>query len=95
MGQLRKKAKALSELVREGDRDAASELLQHSVRLGHGKLALRRLYIAQAMGAAVSEDDLRFCLEVFAKLPREMTHAMAEEERRKAARYMKRKKTDG
>jgi hypothetical protein len=95
MGQLRKKAKALSVRVREGDRDAASELLQHSVRLGHGKLALRRLFLARAMGAAVSEVDLRFCLSISNKLPREMTKAMAEEERRKAARYMKRKKTDG
>jgi hypothetical protein len=47
------------------------------------------------MGAAVSEVDLRFCLSISNKLPREMTKAMAEEERRKAARYMKRKKTDG
>jgi hypothetical protein len=81
--------------VREGDRDAASELLQHSVRLGHGKLALRRLFLARAMGAAVSEFDLRFCLSISKKLPLEMTDEIAEEERRKAARYMKRRKTDG
>lgn len=95
MGQLRKKAKALSQRVREGDRDAAVELLQHSVKLGHGKLALRRLFLARAMGAAVPNDDLRCCLSIFHKLPRATTDAMAAEEHRKAARYMKRKKTDG
>lgn len=95
MGQLRKKAQDLSQRVREGDRDAASELLRHSVKPGHGKLALRRLFLARAMGAIVSEEDLRYCLGVSKKLPHEKTHAIAEEERHKAARYIKRKNTDG
>lgn len=86
MGQLRKKTKALTERVREGDADAAIELLQHSVRLGHSKLALRRLFLTQFMGAAVVSDDLRFCLSILNRLPRVVTGAMAEDECLRAGR---------
>ena len=95
MGQLRKKAKALSVRIREGDSDAASELLKHSVSLGHGKLALRRYFLARAMGAVIAEDAKRYCDSLSVGLPNEVSGAMAREERRKALHYMKRKKEDG
>lgn len=95
MGQLRKQAKALSVRVKEGDADAASELLEHSVRLGHGKLALRRFFLARGMGATVSKEAERYCRAVLAKLPTGAAEAIEDEERRRAHRYMKRKTSDG
>jgi len=95
MRQLRKKAKELSERVRKGDADAASELLQHSVRLGHSKLALRRFLLANAMGAEIADNDLQYCASVYAQLPRSVSEAMAEDEKRKAMLYLNRKKSNG
>lgn len=94
MGQLRKQAKALSARVKEGDA-AAAELLSHSVKLGHGKLAVRRFLLAQAMGATVPKDDAAHCVAVLDHLPCGVIETMEKEEGQKARRYMKRTKSDG
>lgn len=95
MGQLRKQAQALSARVRQGDADAAVALLGHSVQLGHGKLALRRLLLARAMGATVPAEYVRYCAAMLDRLQNHVIEAMAAEERRRALRYTKRTTADG
>lgn len=94
MGQLRKQARALSARVREGDPDAASALLSHSVRLGHGRLALRRGFLACAMGARLSQEDARYCADILGTLSRETARDMADEERQRALRYLNKRTAD-
>lgn len=94
MGQLRKRVRALSAQVREGDPDAASALLSHSVRLGHGRLAARRGLLACAMGARVSQEDARYCADILGTLPREAVRTMAAEEKQKALRYLQKRIPD-
>ncbi len=94
MGQLRKQAKALSARVKAGDGDAAVALLAHSVGLGHGKLALRRLFLARAMGAAVPDEHTRYCTVILERLRHDVVEAMAAEENRRARGYIAGKTSD-
>jgi len=95
MGQLRKQAQALSARVRLGDADAAVALLGHSVQLGHGKLAIRRLFLAHAMGAAVPHEYARYCAAILDRFQRHVIETMAAEEARRAVSYTNRKTADG
>lgn len=94
MGRLRKTAKALSRRARQGDVEAARALLSHSVRLGHRKLAVRRLFLALAMGARNLGEEARYCRSVAAALSPEALRKMAEEARRDARLYACGRKAD-
>lgn len=91
MGQLRKEAQALAVRVRSGDAEAARALLAHSVRQGHGKLALRRLFIAQAMGVAELDEFRDHCAGVLASLPQETADRIARDAAALAETYLRRK----
>lgn len=95
MGQLRKQAQALSARVRQGDADAAVALLGHSVQLGHGKLAIRRMFLAHAMGATVPNEYARYCAAMLDRFQRHVIEAMAAEEAHRALRYASRRTADG
>ncbi|MBU9698977.1 hypothetical protein GU927_014095 [Rhodobacteraceae bacterium HSP-20] len=87
MGQLRKQAKALSLQARRGDVSAARQLLSHSVRMGHRNLAVRRLFLALAMGARNVEHEARYCAEIISVLPDETIRKMMAEARCNADIY--------
>lgn len=91
MGKLRQAARALSQKVRQGDPDAARELLSHSVRMGHEKLALRRYFIAVCLGARDLADEERYCTGVAATLPAESVRRMAAEASTEAKTYAERR----
>lgn len=79
MGQLRKKVKELSCRVRDGDVDAAQKLFVHSVQMGHGRLAVRRLMLVHAMGAKIPDEHANYCATILASLPPGTIRKMAEE----------------
>jgi hypothetical protein len=88
VSQLRKKVKELSGRVREGDVEAVQELFLHSVQMGHRRLAVRRLMLAQAMGAEVQEKDVHYCADILVTLPPGTAQKMADEAQRRATRYL-------
>lgn len=92
MGQLRKKVKELSCRARYGDVGAAQDLFVHSVQMGHGRLAVRRLMLVYAMGAKVQAQDAHYCANILASLPPGTARKMAEEAQRTAKLYLKRRK---
>jgi len=94
MGQLRVQAKILSMQVREGDALAANALLEHSVKLGHGNLALRRFFLARAMGATIPDEAELYCSGVLNNLSLDAVVKIAQEEYVKALSYKKRRKRD-
>ena len=86
MGQARQHTKDLSERVRKGDRDAATQLLSHSVRLGHRRLAVRRLFFAHAIGAKIDADDVAYCAKLLDDLPFEAIRDLAGDAQAQARR---------
>lgn len=94
MSQLRKRVKELSHQVRQGDTKAAAALLSHSVRLGHDRLAIRRLFLAHAMGAQICEQDARYCLSVLSDLSPDTLSQMASDARQLSRIYSARRAAD-
>ena len=90
MGQLRKKAKELSCRVRDGDVDAAQKLFVHSVQMGHGRLAVRRLMLVHAMGAKIEDRHVHYCANILALLPHGTARKMAKEAQRDANIFLSR-----
>lgn len=95
MGQLRTQAKALSAQVKEGDALAAKALLEHSVKLRHGNLAVRRFFLARGMGASIPDNAKLYCSSVLKNLSLDAVVKIAQEEYLKALTYKKRRKRDG
>lgn len=95
MGQLRKKARHLSERVRQGDTDAASALLDHSIELGHAKLTLHRFFLAHAMGARIDTDQIRHCAPLLRGMSREVAEDIAAVQARNAKLYLGRSAKSG
>ncbi len=60
-----KQAKRMKEQVKAGDVIAARALVGCSVRLGHAVFAVRRFFLAQAMGAVVAGKDRTYCALLF------------------------------
>lgn len=52
----------------EHARNSALELLDHSVRWGHGRLALHRLAVAVSVGAPVRQEQWTYCQGVYARI---------------------------
>ncbi len=50
--------------TRLGDAEAAVELLRHSVRCRHRKLAFRRYFLAVELGAVITGKDLQYLREI-------------------------------
>lgn len=88
MGQLRRKIRALSAQTRMGDTDAAGKLLNHSVQFRHGRLAVRRFFLAKEMGAFIHGDDERYCLSLINKMPAVLLQEIIVDSRRKARKYL-------
>ncbi len=56
-------------------REAALELLRHSLDLGHRKLSLKRLEDAVNCGAALEDEDLHRCAELALRVSDARVHA--------------------
>jgi len=54
----------LKRQCRQGDAQAAMALLDHSVRCGHRRLALRRFFVAWDLGARNAFEHLHYCKRV-------------------------------
>ena len=78
-----------------GDGQAARDLLRHSVRLGHSRLAIRRFFLARAMGMVVPEDDERYCAAILTRLPPDTVEKMVLDARWEAQKYLNGKSPDG
>ncbi|MCP1199509.1 hypothetical protein [Notoacmeibacter sp. MSK16QG-6] len=74
----RKEIRALKRLVRRGDSNAALRLLEHSVRCGHKRLALRRLFVALALGSDEARQYIGYCNEVSLEFGPEALRALRE-----------------
>ena len=79
MGRQRQHARTLSARARAGDAIAARDLLAHNIRLGHGRLSLRRFFVAQALGAPGLAAFQRYCEDVAATLSTDQLAAVAVE----------------
>ena len=79
MGRQRQHARTLSARARAGDAMAARDLLAHSIRLGHGRLSLRRFFLAQALGAPDLTAFQPYCEDVAATLSTDQRAAITVE----------------
>ena len=91
MSQLRRRVKELSLQMRQGDAGAAAALLSHSVRMGHEQLAVRRLFLAHAMGAEICEQDARYCLGLISDLSPDTLTQIASDTSRLSRTYIARR----
>ncbi|AJE48685.1 hypothetical protein P73_3970 [Celeribacter indicus] len=57
----RDEIRQLKRKCRERNADAALVLLEHSIRCGHRRLALRRLFVALELGAICTSRHMRYC----------------------------------
>lgn len=62
----REEIRDLKAKARNGNVEAATALLCHSIRCGHRKLAFRRYFIAAELGASISEDNLEYLRNIAA-----------------------------
>lgn len=88
LGQLRKRAKVLAHRIRAGDSDAAGQLLNHSIKLGHGKLAIHRFFLARAMGAKLEVEQVEYCAALLKNFPAEAVENIARIEAKNARSYL-------
>ena len=79
MGRQRRHVRILSAKVRAGDAIAARDLLAHSIRLGHGRLSLRRFFVARALGAPGLTAFQPYCEDVAATLSTDQLAAITVE----------------